>query len=137
MVQNSRMRPFLSRCTLALALFLGACSSTVPRPPAWVQDTLYFGMNSPDGKVSAAQWQDFVDREVSPRFPDGLTHWAAQGQWREKDGPLQKEDSRVLQIMHMAGPEADEKIGELKQAYIERFKQSSVLRVKQGVEVEF
>ena len=132
---NSSLRLPLAAFTLALVL--AACSSTVPRPPAWVQDTLYFGMSSPLGKVSPEQWQDFVDKEVSPRFPDGLTHWAAQGQWREGEGPVQKEGSRVLQIMHMASPEADEKIRELKQAYVERFKQSSVLRVKQGVEVEF
>src|SRR5882672_5004424 len=33
--------------------------------------------------VSETQWGRFVDREISPRFPDGLTVLDARGAWRD------------------------------------------------------
>ena len=39
-----------------------------------VQTTLWFGLNRPHGApISAAEWQNFVDKEVTPRFSDGLS----------------------------------------------------------------
>jgi hypothetical protein len=126
------------------ALFLGAsllilagCAGLGSKGPAWVQDTLYFGMSKPGGSVSQQDWQDFVDAQVTPRFPDGLTQWQAKGQWREAGKPVAKEDSRVLQIVHTEGVEAEGQIQAIRQAYRDQFMQSSVLRVKSGVLVEF
>src|SRR5262249_27399903 len=34
--------------------------------------------------VSEAAWARFLDREISPRFPDGLTVVDAAGQWRDQ-----------------------------------------------------
>src|SRR5262245_53088135 len=33
---------------------------------------LYFGTARPDGAVSEAEFREFLDRVVTPRFPDGL-----------------------------------------------------------------
>ena len=33
--------------------------------------------------VSEAQWARFLDREITPRFPDGLTVIDTRGQWRD------------------------------------------------------
>jgi hypothetical protein len=48
-----------------------------------LQAELLFGRNI-EGRanVSDAQWTDFLGREVTPRFPDGLTVFEAAGQWR-------------------------------------------------------
>jgi hypothetical protein len=122
---------------LWLALAWAALTACAPLKPApWMQDTLYFGLSRPGGTVSEAQWQAFVDEEVTPRFPGGLTQWQATGQWRES-GPVLKEDSRVLQILHPAGSAADEKIQALRSIYKKRFGQSSVLRVKNEVSADF
>jgi hypothetical protein len=121
---------------LSLALLAG-CAGLGSKGPAWVQDTLYFGMSKPGGTVSQQEWQAFVDTQVTPRFPDGLTQWEAKGQWREAGKPTDKEDSRVLQIVHGESAEAESKIQAIRQEYRNEFLQSSVLRVKSGVLVEF
>src|SRR5262245_32017131 len=35
-------------------------------------------------EVGEEQWMLFVDHEITPRFPDGLTVFDAAGQWRDK-----------------------------------------------------
>lgn len=124
-----------STVILAALLALSACAGL--KPQAWVQDSLYFGLSRPSGVVSPAEWQSFVDQEITPRFPDGLTTWAAAGQWRGKADQVQREDSRVLQIMHPAGADADAKIQEIRDAYKKRFDQESVLRVQANVKADF
>ena len=54
------------------------------------QTTLYFGLNRPAGaQITPDEWQQFVDRDVTPRFRDGLTvfmradsGWATTVKWR-------------------------------------------------------
>ena len=46
---------------------------------------LMFGRNiGARTAVSESQWVRFVDREITPRFPDGLTMYNAAGQWRDR-----------------------------------------------------
>ncbi len=66
----------------------GSSSTRAPKPGAcpadrsMVQTTLYFGLSRPAGKdITAEEWQQFVDRDVTPRFRDGLTVFDARGQW--------------------------------------------------------
>lgn len=50
----------------------------------WVRSELYFSVGDEDDPGSAideAHWRAFLDREVSPRFPDGLTVLDGYGQW--------------------------------------------------------
>ena len=54
----------------------------------WVDTKLYFGLglaNAPDKGVSEAQWRDFLDKEVTPRFPSGLSVVDVYGQWQGKE----------------------------------------------------
>lgn len=125
----------LRLAALALLLAQAACASR-----CWVRDTLYFGMSKPGGSgqtISQAEWQSFVDREITPRFPDGLTHWAAQGQWKGKEGKAIKEDSQVLEILHPGKKDLDAKISEIRDAYKKEFGQESVLQARDWVKVEF
>jgi hypothetical protein len=40
----------------------------------WNRTELYFGSGKPDGSsVTEKEFRAFVDKEVTPRFPDGLT----------------------------------------------------------------
>ena len=93
-------------------------------------DSLYFGSAMPAGRVSEADWQSFLATEITPRFPDGLTTWAAAGQWRNGAGELQKEDSFVLHVVHEDSPKADAAIQEVVSVYKTRFHQEAVLRVR-------
>lgn len=89
-------------------------------------DMLFFGTGKPDGSVvTAAEWQQFLNDEVTPRFP-GFTHWEAHGSW--KGVP---EESHVLQLTHPAGHEAD--IEAIMDAYKKRFQQEAVLQVRGDV----
>ena len=70
-----------------------------------------------------------VDTVVTPRFPDGLTAWPAQGQWRSPDGAPVREASWVLNIVHAPDAASETAIVEIVDAYKTRFRQESVLRV--------
>ena len=88
---------------------------------------LLFGRNI-GGKlgVSEAQWRAFLAREVTPRFPDGLTVFDTRGQWRdEKTKVPVREPGKIVRILSVdAG--AMEKVEAVAAAYIKRFGQDSV-----------
>lgn len=116
-------------------LLLAGCAAL--SKGAWVQDTLYFGLSRPGGSVSDEDWQAFVDAEVTPRFPDGMTQIPASGQWKAKDGLVVKEGTRVLVLLHTRDKASDDAVQALRQAYKNRFQQESVLRVTQLVNADF
>ncbi|TFZ48250.1 DUF3574 domain-containing protein [Serratia proteamaculans] len=102
------------------------------------QTTLYFGLNRPAGPViSATEWQRFVDRQVTPRFKDGLSVFDAKGQWLGNDGKLARENSKALMLIHAPGKESETNIEALRSSYKQQFAQDSVMRVDTPVCVAF
>ena len=78
------------------------------------------------GKASDARWRAFLAREVTPRFPDGLTVYETTGQWRDPTTQkVAREKSRVLRIIAPANT-APDKIAALADAYKQQFRQKSV-----------
>jgi hypothetical protein len=77
------------------------------------------------GKASDARWRDFLAREVSPRFPDGLTVYETTGQWRDPAGNVIRERSRVLRMIVPADAPRD-KIEAVALSYKKQFGQKSV-----------
>jgi hypothetical protein len=100
-------------------------------------ESLYFGTAMRTGRVTAAQWQQFLAEVITPRFPDGLTAWAAAGQWRNPSGELQKEDSYVLHVVHAEDQRFERAVLEVIDEYKTRFEQQSVLRVRSPACVSF
>jgi hypothetical protein len=50
--------------------------------------------------VNEADWSRFVDREITSRFPNGLTMFNAAGQWRdEATNKIVREPSKLVQIV--------------------------------------
>ena len=93
-----------------------------------VRTTLYFGLNrSHGGAISELEWQVFLRDEVTKRFPDGLTAWEAQGQWRTPAGTLDQERSKVLLLVHPDTAEARKAVQEVITTYRKLFEQQSVL----------
>ena len=89
---------------------------------------LLFGRNVEDRmRVSEADWRDFVEREVSPRFPDGFTVVDATGQWRDaRRGSILHEASKLIEIV-LPGRDDDRiKIDAIAETYKRRFEQRSV-----------
>lgn len=77
--------------------------------------------------VSQAAWARFVDAEITPRFPDGLTVFDAKGQWRDASRKtIIREPSKIVQIV-LPGKDDDQKrLNDVADAYIGRFHQQSV-----------
>lgn len=125
-----------------LALLASGCAQW-PGPgcnsglQAAVQDRLYFGTATPDGVVSAADWQGFVDGVVTPRFPEGLSVWPAAGQWKSAAGPIVREASYVLDLVHAPGAAPEAAIGDIVRIYKARFRQEAVMRVSSPVCIAF
>jgi hypothetical protein len=95
---------------------------------AMTEVELLFGRNI-GGKlgVSEAQWRAFLAREVSPRFPDGLTVFDTRGQWRDdKTKALVREPGKIVRIILGADAGAMEKVDAVAAAYIKQFGQDSV-----------
>ncbi len=91
---------------------------------------LLFGLGKQGGgEVSDEEWRAFIEMEVTPRFPDGLTVLTAYGQWRGRSGEIAREPSRVLVIWHRRGAGGEVDIEAIRQAYKAQFSQESVMRV--------
>jgi Protein of unknown function (DUF3574) len=93
---------------------------------ARVRTTLYFGLGRPKGTVSELEWQLFLRDEVTPRFPEGLTVWEAQGQWLSQGG-IGHERTKVLLLVHADTPSAQEAVQSVISRYRKAFEQESVL----------
>ena len=93
---------------------------------ARVRTTLYFGSARPKGSVSELEWQLFLRDEVTARFPEGLTVWDAEGQWRDRQGPIEHERTKVLLLVHPDTAAAHQSVLSLIDRYRKVFDQQSV-----------
>lgn len=151
----TRFRLLLSVALLALA---GCASTEHAAPPAltpslqgdaarpalahgWLRSELYFGiaLDSEDqAPVDASRWREFLDREVTPRFPDGLSVFDAYGQWLSRDQPAPgRLHSKLLVILHPDTPQQREKIDAIRLAWKRETGHQSVLWSWQRVDVSF
>jgi hypothetical protein len=101
------------------------------RAHRFVRTELFFGTATPGEAVSDERFRAFLDAEVTPRFPDGLTLFKGHGQFTGQDGVLVKEDPFVLILLHPFEnfKESNRKIEEIRRLYKAQFQQESVLRV--------
>lgn len=99
---------------------------------------LFFGRGIPGGGlVSETEWQAFLEKEVTPRFPDGLSAFEVQGQWRDVQGKVVREPSKMLVLIHEDSPAKRKSLEEVIAAYKAQFKQESVMRLTQRVHADF
>ena len=102
-----------------------------------VRTTLYFGLSRRKGPaVSELEWQLFLRDEVTGRFSDGLTVWEATGQWRTPAGSIDREQSKVLLLVHADTAAARQSVQAVIDAYRKAFDQQSVLWERARVCVE-
>ncbi len=101
------------------------------RPQRFVRTELFFGTDAPGDDVTNEEFLEFLDLEVTPRFPEGLTLFKGHGRFTGRDGALVKEEPFVVILLH---PYADfkandRKIEQIRRTYKTKFHQESVLRV--------
>ncbi len=80
--------------------------------------------------VSDAEWAAFLEREVTPRFPNGLTVLAASGQWRGASGSVVREPSRLLLVWVEPAADLEARIESIRSAWKTEHNQESVLRAE-------
>ena len=129
---------------LAGVLALSACATTDGGvvcglgSQAGATAELYFGRNIGDEPgVSDADWRAFLDEEVTPRFPDGLTVIDAAGQWRGQSGAIGREASKVLVIVLSGEPDDRARLDALRDAYKRRFRQEAVMLIERRACIAF
>ncbi|GGN18730.1 DUF3574 domain-containing protein [Streptomyces fuscichromogenes] len=119
----------------------GHASAAPARGKPYVETRLFFGTARPDGgpAVTDRQFTAFVDKEVTPDFPDGLTVQNGRGQWRDAHGTIEKERSYELILLYpeTVAKASDRKIEEIRRAYEKAFAQESVGRVDERARVDF
>jgi hypothetical protein len=107
----------------------------------WVDTKLYFGLglaDTPSSGISEAQWRDFLDKEVTPRFPAGLSVVDVSGQWQGKNQatPMRLR-SKMLIVDYPDSQVNRDKIQAIRTAWKQRTGDQSVLRVTEPVDVSF
>ncbi len=102
-----------------------ACSA--PLKPQQVAELLLGRKIGDRLGVSETQFLNFLDREITPRFPDGLTVYDARGQYRDSErNRIVREPSKVVMIVLPGSPEDMARLTDIADAYKKRFRQQSV-----------
>jgi hypothetical protein len=107
----------------------------------WVDTKLYFGLGSadhPERGISETDWRSFLDREVTPRFPSGLSVVDVYGQWQGKnEAAPERLRSKMLIIDYPDTVENRAKIEAIRAAWKEKTGDQSVMRVTEAADVSF
>jgi hypothetical protein len=141
-----------------LALALVACAHRPSQQPAtastlqgdaahpaatkgWVDTKLYFGLgpaDHPEQGMSEAVWRAFLDKEVTPRFPDGLSVLDLYGQWQGKNQTSpERLRTKMLIIDYPDTAENRAKIDAIRSAWKQKTGDQSVMRVTEPADVSF
>lgn len=88
-------------------------------------------------EIGDAEWLAFVDREITPRFPDGLTVLDARGQWRTAAGSIVKEATRLLLVWAKPSDDLTGRIEAVRDAWKRAHAQESVVRAERRECVSF
>ena len=78
-------------------------------------------------RVSETELRKFVDAEVTPRFPDGVTVVDGGGQWKGGENRMIREAAKVILIVLPAKGDPVAQVEAVRSAYRNRFKQDSVV----------
>lgn len=128
----------------SLAVWTGALAHAADAPACpdgterLAEYSLYFGRARGGAEIVTEEaWAGFLAREVTPRFPDGLTVLDGAGQWRNAAGKIERERSKLLVVIAPPGADALRRTREIAEAYKRSFGQESVLRTVAAVCASF
>jgi hypothetical protein len=135
-------------CVHPAASAPGAAAPTLAGDPAhpghtqsWVDTRLYFGLgpaDHPEAGVSETAWRHFLDTEVTPRFPAGLSVLDVYGQWQSKTNSTpERLRSKLLVIDYLDSAENRARIEAIRAAWKQLTGDESVMRVTEPADVSF
>ena len=97
-----------------------ACGCAEPACQSMVEAKLFFGL------TNEAEFARFLDANVTPRFPSGLSVLTADGRWRAPDGRMTQERSKLVIIVSETGPKTLQYLQAIRSEYRAQFNQQSV-----------
>lgn len=112
----------------------------------WVRSELYFGVGKETGPADRPQaetitedtWRAFLDKEVTSRFPDGLTVFDAYGQWLFRGAAEPNRlKTKVIVVLHEDTPQRRADIEAIRLAWKQATGHQSVLWSRHAVDVSF
>lgn len=83
---------------------------------------LHLGAGVGDLAVSPALVRSFIDAEITPAFPNGLTITMSRGQWRSPEHGLIREHTTVIDVQCPDTEENWRQIENIANGYVEKFK---------------
>ncbi|NYZ62349.1 DUF3574 domain-containing protein [Luteimonas deserti] len=116
------------------------------RPAAgdgWLRTELYFATgrweaDDAERIADEQRWLAFLDREVTPRFPQGLSVIDVYGQWLPEGATTPTRlRSKELVVLHADTPEASDAIDAIRAAWKRDTGHRSVLRSQLSARVSF
>ena len=112
----------MTSSTFAQAL---ACQGS--QKPQQVADLMFGRKIGDHAIVSEGAWRRFVAREITTRFPDGLTILDGRGQWLDpKTKRVVREPSSVVMIALPGNAEDFDRLNLIAEAYKRQFRQQAV-----------
>lgn len=116
-------------------------TSEAGRGSPYLETRLFFGTGRHNGAppISEKEFLDFVAEHVTPRFPDGLTIQEGRGQWRDRDGDINRERSYELIVLYPAAEarRRDADIEHIRDVYTSTYDLESVMRVDTPAHTDF
>jgi hypothetical protein len=127
----------LIACVMSMSAVLAGCCGTLcgpepceATPGQWGKSEVYFGRDLPGGgQISPAQWGEFLNKVITPRFPKGLTIYDAYGQMQHADGRIERQSTWVVVILHPQDPVVGRSVQEIIEAYRSQFNKAQVAYV--------
>ena len=99
---------------------------------------LLFGLSRSSGAdITEEEFQSFIDQQVTPRFPEGLTLLTGNGQFQDSTGNIIQEGSKLLILLYPFSKDRSALVDEVRAEYKSEFQQESVLRVDEHSCVSF
>ncbi|MGM4891052.1 DUF3574 domain-containing protein [Tardiphaga sp. 839_C3_N1_4] len=129
------IRQLFSACvaTLTISVLMSGCASLPPScllpSRMMVSVEMIFGRNIGDRPgISESAFANFVAREITPRFPDGLTVIDGDGQWRDGVRNVDvRERAKVVLITFADDAQKRADLVAIAESYKRQFSQQSVL----------
>ena len=135
------MKRLAALLVVAAAAVAGCQTTPTPTCPVGQESLrtaqLFLGRKDVGPRASAAELSRFIDKEITPRFPDGVTVVNGGAQWEGAENVLMRDAAKVVHIVMPAKGNMDRKLKAVRKAYRAQFKQESVLVVTQPACVAF
>jgi hypothetical protein len=114
----------LAGCASQPRQLAASCLAASEKPTA---ELLFGRVAGGAPSVSEQEFRRFIVREVSPRFPDGLTVMNANGRWAPPAGSAIGERPKLVMIVLHGAADDQAKLAAIRAAYVAQYHQQSVL----------